>query len=147
MGQRTWEHIKDLFNEVLEAGPDRREGILESEPGEVRREVEALLAAHERAKDAGDEDHPGPEGPGSRIGRYKVLQEIGEGGFGVVYMAEQEEPVRRKVALKVIKLGMDTKQVDRPLRGGAAGAGASWTTRTSRRSSTPGPPRRDAPTS
>jgi serine/threonine protein kinase/WD40 repeat protein len=111
MGQRTWEHIKDLFNEVLEAGPDRREGILESEPGEVRREVEALLAAHERAKDAGDEDHPGPEGPGSRIGRYKVLQEIGEGGFGVVYMAEQEEPVRRKVALKVIKLGMDTKQV------------------------------------
>lgn len=42
------------------------------------------------------------------IGRYKILQEIGEGGFGVVYMAEQEEPVRRRVALKVIKLGMDT---------------------------------------
>ena len=45
------------------------------------------------------------------IGRYKVLQPIGEGGCGVVYMAEQEEPVRRRVALKVIKLGMDTKQV------------------------------------
>src|SRR5438874_2984355 len=49
--------------------------------------------------------------PGDRIGHYKLLQQIGEGGCGVVYMAEQEEPVRRMVALKVIKLGMDTKQV------------------------------------
>jgi eukaryotic-like serine/threonine-protein kinase len=46
----------------------------------------------------------------TRIGRYKLLQQIGEGGCGVVYMAEQEEPVRRRVALKVIKLGMDTKR-------------------------------------
>src|ERR1039457_5499577 len=51
------------------------------------------------------------EKPGSRIGRYKLLQKIGEGGCGVVYMAEQEKPVRRRVALKVIKLGMDTKNV------------------------------------
>jgi len=51
------------------------------------------------------------DGPGSQIGRYKLLQLIGEGGFGSVYMAQQEEPVRRKVALKIIKLGMDTKQV------------------------------------
>src|SRR5438309_416193 len=51
------------------------------------------------------------EKPGERIGRYRLLQEIGHGGCGVVYMAEQEEPVRRKVALKVIKLGMDTRQV------------------------------------
>jgi hypothetical protein len=51
------------------------------------------------------------EKPGDRIGRYKLLQQIGEGGCGVVYMAEQEEPVRRQVALKVIKLGMDTKNV------------------------------------
>ena len=50
------------------------------------------------------------EQPGDRIGRYKLLQQIGEGGCGVVYMAEQEEPVRRRVALKVIKLGMDTKR-------------------------------------
>lgn len=49
--------------------------------------------------------------PGQKIGRYKLLQEIGEGGCGIVYMAEQEEPVRRRVALKIIKLGMDTKQV------------------------------------
>jgi serine/threonine protein kinase len=46
-----------------------------------------------------------------RIGRYKLLQQIGEGGCGVVYMAEQEEPVRRRVALKVIKLGMDTREI------------------------------------
>ena len=49
--------------------------------------------------------------PGSHIGPYKLLQVIGEGGFGVVYMAEQEKPIRRRVALKVIKPGMDTKQV------------------------------------
>src|SRR5262249_11435802 len=45
------------------------------------------------------------------IGRYKVLEQIGEGGFGIVFMAEQQHPVRRKVALKIIKLGMDTRQV------------------------------------
>ncbi|HEX3625239.1 MAG TPA: protein kinase [Verrucomicrobiae bacterium] len=54
---------------------------------------------------------PLDEKPGDKIGRYKLLQQIGEGGCGVVYMAEQEEPVRRRVALKVIKLGMDTKSV------------------------------------
>src|ERR1019366_7668026 len=48
---------------------------------------------------------------GRRIGPYKLLQKIGEGGCGVVYMAEQEKPVRRRVALKIIKLGMDTKSV------------------------------------
>ena len=51
------------------------------------------------------------EGPGTVIGRYKLLEKIGEGGMAVVYMAEQAEPIRRKVALKIIKLGMDTKQV------------------------------------
>lgn len=54
---------------------------------------------------------PLSEGPGTMIGRYKMLQQIGEGGMGVVYMAQQTEPVNRKVALKIIKLGMDTKQV------------------------------------
>ena len=51
------------------------------------------------------------ERPGSRIGRYKLLERIGEGGFGVVYMAEQHDPVRRKVALKLVKPGMDSRQV------------------------------------
>ena len=70
---------------------------------------------------ASDPDATAPEplgGPraseakiGDRIGRYKLREKIGEGGFGVVYVAEQEEPVRRRVALKVIKLGMDTREV------------------------------------
>ena len=51
------------------------------------------------------------EGLGQTLGRYKLLEKIGEGGFGVVYVAEQKEPVKRRVALKIIKLGMDTRQV------------------------------------
>jgi len=89
---------------------------------ELRQRVEALLAAHEEASNFLEPKPdvarptirltlPPEEQPGERIGRYKLLQKIGEGGCGVVYMAEQEEPVRRRVALKVIKLGMDTKQV------------------------------------
>ena len=56
-------------------------------------------------------EYPTSDGPGTRIGAYKLLQAIGQGGFGSVYMAEQKEPVRRRVALKIIKLGMDTRQV------------------------------------
>ncbi len=58
-----------------------------------------------------DPDEKPAEFVGQKIGRYKILEQIGEGGCGVVYVAEQNEPVRRRVALKVIKLGMDTKQV------------------------------------
>ncbi len=53
----------------------------------------------------------GVVGPGDKIGRYKLLSVLGEGGYGVVYLAEQQKPVKRRVALKVIKPGMDTKQV------------------------------------
>jgi serine/threonine protein kinase/WD40 repeat protein len=80
-----------------------------------------LLSAHGEGKDfipmdPAEQTHlssePAPrEGEGSIIDRYKLLQNIGEGGCGVVYMAEQQEPVVRRVALKIIKLGMDTKQV------------------------------------
>jgi len=83
----------------------------------LRQEVESLLNAHERAGDFLKQTIPLPEPDvalehaGTRIGRYKLLEQIGEGGFGVVWMAEQEEPVRRRVALKIIKLGMDTKEV------------------------------------
>src|SRR5262249_28580327 len=54
---------------------------------------------------------PVGEGPGSRVGHYKLIEPVGEGGFGVVYLAEQQQPVRRTVALKVLKPGMDTRQV------------------------------------
>jgi eukaryotic-like serine/threonine-protein kinase len=57
------------------------------------------------------EDEPLPEKPGTHIGQYKLQQQIGEGGMGVVFLAEQHEPVRRRVALKVIKPGLDTQQV------------------------------------
>ena len=56
-------------------------------------------------------DEPIREGPGTIIGPYKLLEQIGEGGFGLVFMAEQQQPVRRKVALKILKPGMDTRQV------------------------------------
>ena len=56
-------------------------------------------------------ESPITENPGTVIGRYKLLERVGEGGCGVVYVAEQTEPVRRRVALKVIKLGMDTREV------------------------------------
>jgi serine/threonine protein kinase/tetratricopeptide (TPR) repeat protein len=88
---------------------------------DLLRRIEALLSARDAEDDflkvpAFDadttlNDSPLIEGPGTMVGRYKLLQLIGEGGFGVVYMAEQQEPIRRKVALKIIKLGMDTKQV------------------------------------
>ena len=54
---------------------------------------------------------PVPEGPGTKIGPYKLVEQIGEGGFGVVFMAEQSQPIQRKVALKIIKPGMDSRQV------------------------------------
>jgi hypothetical protein len=62
------------------------------------------------SENSGDAD-ASMEGLGDHIGPYKLLQKIGEGGCGVVFMAEQEKPIRRRVALKIIKLGMDTKNV------------------------------------
>jgi hypothetical protein len=102
--------------------PEQRAAFVQGACGNdetLRHRVEALLKSHEHA--GGFLDKPpaviaartlvvttamlaATEKPGDRIGRYKVLQQIGEGGCGVVYMAEQEEPVRRRVALKVIKL-------------------------------------------
>jgi serine/threonine protein kinase/tetratricopeptide (TPR) repeat protein len=77
----------------------------------VRAAVEALLAAHDRLETASPPAEPAGERAGARVGPYKLLQQIGEGGMGVVFMAEQEEPVRRQVALKIIKPGMDSRQV------------------------------------
>ena len=129
-----------IFADALGKGnPAERAAYLDGACGgdvELRRRVEVLLLAHAKsgdlldpsARDAaattpptddpatGPINHqpgsrPFPEGPGTRIGPYKLLQQIGEGGMGLVYMAEQEKPVRRKVALKIIKPGMDTRQI------------------------------------
>jgi 2-methylaconitate cis-trans-isomerase PrpF len=90
----------------------------------LRARLDALLAAHEQTEGALAEPPPAAnatmkieftdapdEAVGQTLGRYKLLERVGEGGCGTVYVAEQTEPVRRRVALKVIKLGMDTKQV------------------------------------
>ncbi len=115
--------VKEVFLQAAEiASPEDRIAFLDAACGEdvgLRRRVEALILAHERPESLLDKgvvaaptiDQPITEGPGTVIGPYKLLQKIGEGGFGVVYMADQKEPVKRRVALKIIKPGMDTRQV------------------------------------
>ena len=114
-----------VFEAALQLPPEQRETYLEQSCAgdtEVLQRIRALLKAHEKQTDflasAASVVRPASaasvlstEKPGDLIGRYKLLEQIGEGGCGVVYMAEQEQPLRRRVALKVIKLGMDTKQV------------------------------------
>src|SRR5262249_49459049 len=84
----------------------------------LRAEVEALLCASQKTGNildlpgnAATTDLPAAEQPGMRVGPYKLLEPIGEGGRGAVWMAEQSEPIQRRVALKVIKEGMDSRQV------------------------------------
>ena len=87
----------------------------------LRAKVEALLLSHKEAgtflcdpcfsSQATLETVPIQEVPGNSIGRYKLLEKIGEGGMAAVYMAQQVQPLQRRVALKIIKLGMDTEQV------------------------------------
>mgnify|MGYP000128171588 CR=1 FL=1 len=115
--------VQRVFSEAAEVPGDGVAGFLDRECGsdaELRLEVESLLAAVVRRPafmGAPTGSHSGaPQGPlgeaaGMTIGRYRLLQEIGEGGFGTVYVAEQVEPVRRRVALKIIKLGMDSRAV------------------------------------
>jgi eukaryotic-like serine/threonine-protein kinase len=103
------------------ASPAEREAYVAracEENPQLRAEVQALLAAHGQSGDLLDAPDraamtidQSAERPGTQIGPYKLLQQIGEGGMGVVYMAEQTEPVQRKVALKLIKPGMDSRQI------------------------------------
>ena len=126
--------VQSAFLAAVEADdPSAREAILKLECGadpDLRQRVMALLAAHDAPDSLLDQTSaadeaprvahdptrtaahgPISEGPGAVIGPFKLLQQLGEGGFGVVYMAEQTQPVRRMVALKIVKPGMDTAQV------------------------------------
>jgi serine/threonine protein kinase len=120
---------QEIFEQAMALPPGaEREGYLRAACGQnrkLRQSINELLMAfheageldffqsRERAPTARTTlvDNEADDGPGTVIGRYKLLQKIGEGGMGVVYMAQQEEPLRRRVALKIIKLGMDTRSV------------------------------------
>jgi WD40 repeat protein/serine/threonine protein kinase len=117
--------VESIFFAALEKkSPEERAAYLDAACGanaELRLCIERLLNAQPQVGSflqapapgvpATADEHPIVERPGTRIGPYKLLQQIGEGGMGVVYMAEQETPVRRKVALKIIKPGMDSSAV------------------------------------
>src|SRR5580765_4542549 len=122
-------HEDDLFEAALlrSPGPERTaflDGECRGDP-DFRARVEMMLEGHLNAKDfleilpdgvaperkIASPETVGLEQLGSSIGPYKLLQKLGEGGCGLVYLAEQNQPVRRRVALKVIKLGMDTRRV------------------------------------
>ncbi len=127
---------KAVFCEALEiTDPAQRRLFVDQACGAdkaLREEVEKLLALSQGAGEFFSECAPALEpapadaaqvlsaaesaldselSESKRIGAYKLLQKLGEGGCGVVYMAEQEQPIRRRIALKIIKLGMDTKNV------------------------------------
>jgi serine/threonine protein kinase len=123
MGERS-NQVKSIFLEAIEDyAPERWPAFVEQAcDGDnlLRAKVEKLLRAqaemgsfHESPGSTlpATVDHPSSERPGTVIGGYKLLQQIGEGGMGVVWMAEQEKPVRRLVALKIIKPGMDSALV------------------------------------
>jgi serine/threonine protein kinase len=117
------ERVEAAFSSVLSHPAEDRTAFLADICGNdegMIAEVRALLAAHESSgefmSDLSPEAseqlaRPKPEQAGDLIGNYKLLQEIGDGGFGTVWMAEQQRPVRRRVALKILKMGMDTDEV------------------------------------
>ena len=106
-----------LYQRVYELlAVENTEGMDFLKPGRDRLEHVVSEMGHELRTEIPDPDTFATDGafneePGDMIGRYKLLKKIGEGGGGVVYLSQQTEPVTRRVALKVIKLGMDTRQV------------------------------------
>jgi len=122
--KRKLQEIEQIYHALLEKenAQERMTYLDEVCAGDadLRADIEALVKANERAGDflelaPGDcritLESPMEEGPGTVIGPYKLLEKIGEGGMAVVYMAQQDRPIQRRVALKIIKLGMDTKEV------------------------------------
>jgi serine/threonine protein kinase len=115
----------EIFAEALRRQGSERTKYLDEVVGgdtAVRERIERLLRAHSKAESfletpakdplaTENDDRQVSEGPGTVVGPYKLLQQIGEGGMGVVFMAEQTDPIQRTVALKIIKPGMDTRQV------------------------------------
>ena len=114
---------RDVFLAAVKLPPDQWQSFLDMACGGddlLQNRVQELLDAHQMAgsflqpaveRQLTAQFEPNAEGPGTVIGPYKLLEQIGEGGMGVVFMAEQTRPVRRRVALKIIKPGMDTRQV------------------------------------
>jgi len=114
---------EEIYYAALSEPPDKRLAYVKAACGEDL-ELQARLESLLRVREGGNNFLESPlfidqtlvntlpeEKPGHTIDKYKLLEKIGEGGMAVVYMAEQQEPIRRKVALKIIKLGMDTKSV------------------------------------
>jgi serine/threonine protein kinase len=117
--------LRAIFCEALDRESLREQAeyldrVCQGRPA-LRARVEMLLRANAEAggflQEADDRaaapaaESAGSERPGTRLGPYQLLEQIGEGGMGVVWLAEQEQPVRRKVALKIIKPGLDSKQI------------------------------------
>ena len=112
MSDERWLRLRDLFDRVRELPVAERRAFLDAELADdpdLRAELEGILAA-EGSADAFLKP-PGTPGSHGTIGPYHLLEILGEGGFGVVWLAEQQQPIRRRVALKLIKPGMDSKQV------------------------------------
>jgi serine/threonine protein kinase/tetratricopeptide (TPR) repeat protein len=117
--------VEDIFLAAVEKAPSDRAAYLDAACGadaQLRAQVEALLRSHDEAGSmleqplfrggpTVDEPPAALDGPGTVIGPYKLVERIGEGGMGTVWMAQQTEPVKRLVAVKLIKAGMDSKQV------------------------------------
>ena len=126
MPQSDFKRLENLFQQAADLPVEQRRAFVDThcaddEDDELRRRLLAMLVEMDETLDApvplsNDQENQtlndaAEPAPGTVIGRYHLLQEIGRGGFGVVFMAEQREPVRRRVALKILKLGMDSREI------------------------------------